>query len=165
MKPTVSSNGCGARGAQGAANAAGGAAGEAFNITAIDGTPVAGHEQPGSLADIAVHRLLRLQGTMRPRQIATASLSYPGTANTVTLPADRGRIHVSFRPLADARAARALASTPLTPDQWLTLISRLGEIPDPAVAGKPSSAAIPDGASVGSHGESNATASGTGEGG
>ncbi len=165
LKPTVSSNGCGGQGARGAANAAGGAAGEAFDITAIDGTPVTGHEQPGSLADIAVHRLLRLQGTMRPRQIATASLSYPGTANTVTLPADRGRIHVSFRPLAGARAARALASTPLTPDQWLTLISRLGEIPDPVVAGKPSSAAIPDGAPVGSRGESNATASGTGEGG
>lgn len=145
LRPTVSLTGCRTLGAHGVTNAAGGAAGEAFDITAIDGTPVAGHEQAGSLADIAVHRLLRLQGTMRPRQIATGSLSYPGTSGTLTLPADRGRIHVSFQPFGGARAARAVNATPLTPQQWLSLISRLGEIPDPVVAGKPSSAAVPDG--------------------
>ena len=144
LKPTVAATGCRKLGARGIANAAGGAAGEAFDITAIDGTPVAGHEQSGSLADIAVHRLLRLQGTLRPRQIATGSLSYPGTADTLTLPADRGRIHVSFQTFGGARAARAANNTPLTPTQWLTLISRLGEIPDPVVAGKPSTTAIPD---------------------
>jgi hypothetical protein len=144
LKPTVSSSGC-ARLARvaGAGNAAGGATGDTFEISAIDGTPIAGHEQPGSLADIAMHRLLRLQGTMKPRQIATGSLNYPGTANTLTSPAARGLIRVSFQAAGGARAARALASTPLTPDQWLQLIARLGEIPDPAVAGKPSTAAIP----------------------
>ncbi len=145
LKPTVSSLGCThlAR-AAGAGNATGSSTGETLNISAIDGTPIAGHEQPGSLADIAVHKLLRLQGTMKPRQIATGSLDYPGTANTLTLPADRGLIHVGFLASGSARAARALDSTPLTPNQWLELISRLGEIPDPAVAGKPSTAAIPD---------------------
>jgi len=149
LKPTVSISGCRTAAVRGVANSAGRAAGEAFDITDIDGTPIAGHEQSGSLADIAVHRLLRLQGTMRPRQIASGSLSYPGTADTLTLPADRGRIHISFQQFGGARAARTIAASPLTPGQWLTLISRLGEIPDPVVTGKPSSAAIPDGAGAG----------------
>jgi hypothetical protein len=152
LKPTISLVGCARALVAHAGNFAGGSAGEAFDISAIDGTPVAGHEQPGSLADIAVHRLLRLQGTMKPQQIATGSLSYPGTADTLTLPADRGLIHVGFHSAGGARAARALASTPLTPQQWLTLISRLGEIPDPSVAGKPSTAAIPDRATAASAG-------------
>jgi Transglycosylase SLT domain len=141
LKPTVSSLGC-SRLARTAA--AGNSAGDTVEISAIDGTPIAGHEQPGSLADIAMHRLLRLQGTMKPRQIATGSLSYPGTANTLSLPSDRGLIRLSFQASGGAREARALASSPLTPDQWLQLVSRLGEIPDPVVAGKPSKAAIPD---------------------
>jgi murein DD-endopeptidase MepM/ murein hydrolase activator NlpD len=159
LEPTVSSSQCArlAR-AAGAANTAGSSLGEAVDISAIDGTPIAGHEQSGSLADIAVHRLLRLQGTMRPRQIATGSLSYTGTANTVVLPADRGLIHLSFQAAGGAREARALATTPLTPQQWLRLVARLGEIPDPTVAGKPSAAAIPDGASSASAG---AAATGT----
>jgi hypothetical protein len=158
LKPTVSSAGCrGARAAR-AGNAAGGAAGETFDISAIDGTPIAGHEQPGSLADIAVHRLLRLQGTMRPRQIVTGSLSYPGTADTLTMPADRGLIHVGFQLSGGARAARALTATPLTPQQWLMLISRLGEIPDPTVAGKPSAASIPDGTGTPANGTGAGTA-------
>ncbi len=170
LKPTVSLAGCRTLGVRGAANSAGGAAGEAFDITAIDGTPIAGHEQSGSLADIAVHRLLRLQGTMRPRQIGSGSLSYPGTAGTLTLPADRGRIHISFQPFGGARAARTTAASPLTPGQWLTLISRLGEIPDPVVTGKPSSAAIPDrgaaaDAAVGPRATQPATPPGTKEGG
>jgi hypothetical protein len=162
LKPTVSSARCRGAGVARAGNAAGGAAGEAIDISAIDGTPIAGHEQPGSLADIAVHRLLRLQGTMRPRQIATGSLSYPGTADTLTLPADRGLVHVGFQPSGGARAARALAATPLTPQQWLTLISRLGEIPDPTVAGKPSTAAIPDRTTAPANGGAGTALQGTG---
>jgi soluble lytic murein transglycosylase-like protein len=156
LKPTVSSPECGRRARAASANSAG----DTIEIFAIDGTPIAGHEQPGSLADIAVHRLLRLQGTMKPRQIATGSLSYPGTANTVTLPSDRGLISLSFRASGGAREARALASTPLTPDQWLALISRLGEIPDPTVAGKPSTAAIPDGTPTNSSAATGATSGG-----
>jgi soluble lytic murein transglycosylase-like protein len=146
LKPTVSSLECASRAHAASVNSAG----DTVDISAINGTPIAGHEQPGSLADIAVHRLLRLQGTMKPRQIATGSLSYTGTANTLTLPSDHGLISLSFRATGGAREARALAATPLTPDQWLTLISRLGEIPNPTVAGKPSKAAIPDDTSTNS---------------
>jgi hypothetical protein len=155
LSPTVSAAGCAhGRSAPGAGNAVGAAAGDAVDISAIDGTPLAGHEGPGSLTDIAVRRLLRLQGTAKPAQIVSAE-SYPGTDNTLTLPGYHGLIHVAFAsPLAatpsrtgaraaGVRLAGKLAS-PLTPSQWLQLVSQLGEIPEPVVTGKPSAAAIPD---------------------
>jgi hypothetical protein len=140
-----------------AGNAIGAAAGDAVDISAIDGTPVVGHEGPGSVTDIAVRRLLRLQGTMKPTQIVSA-ISYPGSDNTLTLPGYRGLIHVTFAGGRDsdlasptrsgARAAGLrLAGTPgspLTPSQWLQLIAQIGEIPEPEVASTPSAAAIPD---------------------
>jgi hypothetical protein len=151
LRPTVSALGCAhAADVAGAANVAGGSVGDAVDISAIDGTPIAGHEGPGSIADIAVRRLLRLQGTMKPQEIVS-SVGYPGTDNTLTLPGERGLIRVDFQPTSGlhstpaARASRAAASqSPLSPRQWLQLVARLGEIPDPVVAGKPSAAAIPD---------------------
>jgi hypothetical protein len=144
LAPTVSLPGC-AR----VAAAATGSTVETFDISAINGTPIAGHEGVGSVADIAVRRLLRLQGTTKPRRIASP-LSYPGAENTLTLSGDHGLIQVGFqapfatdRSSGSARAATAIGS-PLTPSQWLELVARLGEIPDPAVAAKPSAAAIPD---------------------
>jgi hypothetical protein len=177
LEPTVSAASCAhAARVPGAANAVGGAAGETLDISAIDGTPIAGHEGPGSGADIAVRRLLRLQGTMKPVQILSAS-SYPGSDNTETLPGRRGLIRVTFaggwgsNPAgargpnpSSARAAAVLAErSPLTPRQWLQLIAQLGEIPEPAVAGGPSAAAIPDpGAGAGGAGSSTAVAPGEG---
>ncbi len=149
LSPTVSASGC-AHGASapGAGNTIAAAAGDAVDISAIDGTPIAGHEGQGSVTDIAVRRLLRLQGTMKPAQIVSA-ISYPGTDNTLTLPGDRGLIHVAFASPGSARTARgarvaAVSGSPLTPSQWLQLISQLGEIPEPNVSSKPSAAAIPD---------------------
>ncbi len=83
LSPTVAAAGCAHdAAAPGAGNAIDAAAGDAVDISAIDGTPIAGHEGPGSVADIAVRRLLRLQGTMKPAQIISAN-SYPGTDNTL----------------------------------------------------------------------------------
>ncbi len=155
LSPTVSAAGCAhGRSAPGAGNAVGAAAGDAVDISAIDGTPLAGHEGPGSLTDVAVRRLLRLQGTAKPAQIVSAE-SYPGTDNTLTLPGYRGLIHVAFASPLAATASRTGAraagvrlagklASPLTPSQWLQLVSQLGEIPEPVVTGKPSAAAIPD---------------------
>jgi hypothetical protein len=147
LSPTVSAAGCAhGKSAPGAGNAIGAAAGDALDISAIDGIPIAGHEGQGSLTDIAVRRLLRLQGTMKPAQIVSA-FSYPGTDNTLTVPGYRGMIHVVFAtagaPRAGARAAR-VSGSPLTPSQWLQLIAQIGEIPEPSVSSKPSAAAIPD---------------------
>ncbi|HUN79037.1 MAG TPA: lytic murein transglycosylase [Solirubrobacteraceae bacterium] len=139
LRPTVSFPGC--RLDAGARNSNG----ETVDISAIDGVPIAGHEGPGSLADIAIRRLLRLQGTVRPRELATGSLSYTGTAGTLTLPADRGLIHLTYAaPVRGGAHAASVQGTPLTPQQWLQLTARLGEIPNPSVSHEPSSAAIPD---------------------
>ncbi|HWX44331.1 MAG TPA: lytic murein transglycosylase, partial [Solirubrobacteraceae bacterium] len=159
LRPTVSAASCArAGGPAGVGNAVGSAAGDTLDISAIDGAPIAGHEAPGSIADIAVRRLLRLQGTMKPREILSAQ-DYPGTDNTVTLPGHRDEIQVSFEASSTAPGARkaTVAGSPLTPSQWLELIARLGEIPDPIVAGGHSAAAIADPSTVA--GSSAATAS------
>ncbi len=159
LSPTVSAAGCGhASGARGAHNSIG-AMGDAVDISAIDGTSIAGHEGQGSVTDIAVRRLLRLQGTMKPARIVSA-ISYPGADNTLTLPGNRGLIHVVFaspRSAGTPRGVRvaAVAGSPLTPSQWLQLVAQLGEIPEPSVSSKPSAAAIPDpGAGTASAGNS-----------
>jgi hypothetical protein len=149
LSPTVAAAGCQhTTRAPGAGNAIDAAAGDAVDISAINGTPIAGHEGQGSVTDIAVRRLLRLQGTMKPAQIVSA-LSYPGSDNTLTLPGYHGLIHVAFaspRAAGGRHGARAAAvsGSPLTPSQWLQLVSQIGEIPEPDVSSKPSAAAIPD---------------------
>jgi hypothetical protein len=152
LSPTISATGCAhAVHVPAAGNAIGAAAGDAVAISAIDGTPIVGHEGAGSLADIAVRRLLRLQGTMKPAQIVSA-ISYPGTDNTLTLPGHRGLIHLAFASAGasrtGARAGRSsigsVSGSPLTPSQWLQLVAQIGEIPEPSVSSKPSAAAIPD---------------------
>jgi hypothetical protein len=77
-------------------------------------------------------------------------MSYPGAPNTLALPGHEKSIHVAFAPLqsagrtaSDAHAADALSSA-ITPGQWIQLIARLSEIPDPKVSSGPSAAAIPD---------------------
>jgi hypothetical protein len=148
LSPTVAAAGCGhANGAPGAGNKIA-AAGDEVDISAIDGTPIAGHEGQGSVTDIAVRRLLRLQGTMKPAQIVSA-ISYPGSDNTLTLPGNHGLIHIVFASPRSAGAPHGarvatVSGSPLTPSQWLQLVAQLGEIPEPNVSSKPSAAAIPD---------------------
>jgi hypothetical protein len=141
LKPTVSARGC----AQASATAGGRStvsSGVAVDISAINGLPVAGPSGPSPLAAIAARKLARLQGIMKPLQIASAT-RFAGAANLV-LPGYAGVIHVAYAPLAGGRAHAAGArSSGLTPMQWLELVARLGEVPDPAVSSKPSPAAIP----------------------
>ena len=149
LHPTVSSLRCSHVAPADAANAAETAAGDTVAITAIDGIPIAGGQGPGSIAEIAIHKLSMLQGTMKPSEIVSRT-SYPDIANTVASPGLGGNaIRVEFAPLQGsgapgrARAAGAFDSG-LAPSQWVQLIARLGEIPDPKVASGPSAAAIPD---------------------
>jgi len=151
LHPTVSSLGCSRVAPVEATNAAETAAGDAVAITAINGIAIAGGQGPGSITDITVRKLLTLQGTMKPSEIVSMA-SYPGTDNTVAAPSHSDSIRVEFAPLdgqarvAGAPAARAAGTLNLgiTSGQWVQLIARLGEIPDPKVGSGPSSAAIPD---------------------
>jgi len=146
LRPTVSGLPCaGAANAATAANARVGAASEAVAITAINGVAVAGHQGAGSLADQAVRKLLMLQGVSRPKRIVSL-MSYPGAAGVLAGPRGADAIHVAFAKPGAAAHAAANAASGLSREEWIELVDRLGEIPDPTVPSGHSSAAIADGA-------------------
>jgi Transglycosylase SLT domain len=163
LSPTVSSLKCASEAPAVAANVAETSAGDAIDIAAVNGIPIADGSDPthpGSIAEIVVRKLLALQGTMKPSRIVSLR-SYPGAANTFASPGRDKSIHVEFSPLqvGEARSAGTFSSA-VTPGQWIQLIARLGEIPDPKVGSGPSSASIPDAPSA----PSAATPSASGEG-
>jgi hypothetical protein len=137
---------------------------ETIEITAVNGIAIAGHQGPGSIADTTIRKLLMLQGLNRPQRIVSL-FSIPGAASTLAKPSARDYIRVTFGSHGARGGAHAASATGsgLTPNEWIKLIARLGEIPDPTVSSGPSSAAIPDnpgapaaggGGSVGSSGSS-----------
>jgi hypothetical protein len=143
LKPTVTGLSCGAPPARGSASARVSPTEVSVGISAVNGVPIAGHQGPGSIADTTVRKLLMLEGASRPRQIVS-QMSYPGAAGALQRPTARGAIQVAYDRLGQGRARGARAeSSPLSPAQWIRLIARLGEIPDPTVAGAPSAAALP----------------------
>jgi hypothetical protein len=144
LKPTVSGLRCSGNSAPAVVSNVDASSGEdAVDITAVNGIPIAGHHGPGSIVDITVRKLLTLQGLARPQRIVSV-MSYPGVANAFATPSARD-IHVSFSPPGGGAAhAAGVIDSALTANEWTRLIARLGEIPDPTVAGAPSPAAIPD---------------------
>jgi murein DD-endopeptidase MepM/ murein hydrolase activator NlpD len=141
LKPTVSALKCGHSDLTTEGNVSEHSTGDAVDISAINGIPIVGHQGPGSITDVTIRKLLTLQGSMEPHQIISL-MSYPGTDNTLAKADHYNHIHVGFRPYAQASLAGSLSSS-ITPGQWIKLIARLGEIPDPTVANGPSAAAIP----------------------
>jgi hypothetical protein len=143
LKPTVSALKCGHSELTTEGNVSEHSTGDAVDISEINGIPIVGHQGPGSITDATIRKLLTLQGSMEPHQIISL-MSYPGAPNTLAKADHYNHIHVGFRPLfaQSARLAGSLTSS-ITPGQWIKLIARLGEIPDPTVAAGPSAAAIP----------------------
>jgi hypothetical protein len=148
LDPTVSGRSCPPAGSRGVDAAQKGTSGDAFDVSALNGVPVADAQGITSAAVVAARKLLALQGAMKPLQIAS-STRLTGVPGTVTLPGYSGLLHVSFTPLGNAHAA-GVFSAGLSPRQWIALVARLGEVPDPTVSAKPSSAAIPDPQGTGS---------------
>ncbi len=156
LRPTVSSLQCSRGTGATAANAAESTAGDTVEITAVNGMAIATHQGRGSIAEATIRKLLGLQGTMKPSQIA-GPRSYPGAPSTLAARRRGDSIHVAFAPLegeprpggrgpnpkGKARSA-GIFSAAITPGQWVQLIARLGEIPNPKVGSGPSAAAIPD---------------------
>ncbi len=153
LRPTVSGLPCaGSTPAAAAAYAPASASSEDVEITAVNGIPIAGHQGPGSIADETVRKLLMLQGLSRPQRIVSL-MSYPGAAAALASPSAADAIHVAFAALRAAARARTPPRCPprgSSPSEWIELIDRLGEIPDPTVGSGHSSAAIPDGAGAAS---------------
>ncbi len=133
--------------------------GDAVDISAINGTPIAGHQGAGSITDLTIRTLLTLQGEFVPHQIISL-MQYPGAPNTLAMPEHWNHIHVGFRPTAaqlplngqaaaSAAGARKAPSPVIVPSdlsttQWNQLVTRIGALPAPKVAAKPGPSAIKD---------------------
>ncbi len=147
LKPTVTSLRCGRSSPYTASgNLSAHPSGNAVDIAKLNGIPILGNQGAGSITDIAVRRLLTLQGTLRPAQIITL-MKYDGTDNTIAMGDHADHIHLGFRPQFDANTkAGKIAESVLKPSQWIKLIDRLGQIDNPTVQIKPSKYAIKVGA-------------------
>ena len=142
LKPFVSGLKCGAtqNGSNGIDPA--GKNGESMDITKINNIPIKGHSGQGSITDIAVRRLLTLQGIYKPTAIVS-SMSYNAKPNTLALPDHKNRIQVSYTPMFGSnKKLSAALTTILKPGQWIQLIRRLGQIPEPTVPINPSKYAV-----------------------
>jgi murein DD-endopeptidase MepM/ murein hydrolase activator NlpD len=144
LQPTVKGLRCDAP-ARGHGELDGYKRGEAFDVTAVNGTPIVGHAAPGAVADLLERKLLDLQGTMKPAQIA-GPVAYLGARDAVSLPASQDLVHVAFPPATPGQSGAriATAGTPLAGSEWTALDERLAEIPDPGVPQGSSAASIPD---------------------
>jgi hypothetical protein len=152
LDPTITGLACGhtLTGSSGtdAANGsadAGTATGSSVDISQINGIPILGHQGAGSITDIAIRRLLTLQGALKPNQIVSL-MSYKGQSNTLALPDHANRLQITYTPLfgSDKKLSAQITSA-LKPGQWIDLINRLGQIPEPAVPIAPSTYAIKTG--------------------
>jgi hypothetical protein len=163
LKPAASVPHCGQGllAAGGSASARGVA--EAVEITAINGIAIASHQGAGTITDLTIRTLLTMPAGFVPHAI-TSLMRYPGAPNTHAVPSYFNRIRLAYQPAApkvplspaaaaaaarSARSARTAAFPPATPayvsaNQWEQLMRRIGALPVPSVATKPSSAAIAD---------------------
>jgi hypothetical protein len=141
LKPTVTSLRCGHGLYTSGGNVSAHSSGNAVDVAKINGIPILGNQGPGSIADIAVRRLLTLQGTMKPAQIITL-MTYEGATNTLAMADHADHIHIGFRPQFDPSKGGKLTESVLKPAQWIKLIDRLGQIDNPTVKLAPSKYAI-----------------------
>jgi len=161
LAPTVSALRCG----QSEYNAGGGPSaaylGDSVDITAINGVALAGHQGPGSITDLTIRALLTVPAEFVPQKIGSL-MRYPGQSATESEATYWNRLHLQFAPPAAHSALKETSSaahsagkgatapapivttSPLSATQWAQLISRIGAIPAPKVATKPTSAAVPD---------------------
>jgi hypothetical protein len=138
LEPSVSSLHCGHGFLTSSGNVSEHSSGNAVDIAAINGIPIAAHQGPGSITELAIQRLLTLQGTMKPHQIISL-MSFEGTDNTFAMTDHADHIHVGFMPLygTNTKLARRLGAM-LRPRQWSRLVERLGTIENPTVRRRPS---------------------------
>jgi hypothetical protein len=142
LDPFVSGLECGHSLSGSTGTDAAGATGASVDISKINNIPVLGHQGPGSITDITIRRLLTLQGAMSPDEIIS-TIAYKGQTNTLALPDHKNRIQVTFTP--DFGTNRKLSSqikSILQPGQWIQLINRISQIPEPIVPIAPSQYAI-----------------------
>jgi Transglycosylase SLT domain len=142
LDPSVSGLVCGHSLTGSGGTDAAGASGSSVDIAKVNNTPILAHQGPGSITDITIRRLLTLQGAMKPDQIIS-TMSYKGQTNTLALPDHNNRIQVTFTPLfgTNKKLSNEIKAI-LQPGQWIQLINRISQIPEPVVPIAPSKYAI-----------------------
>jgi hypothetical protein len=142
LYPTVSGLDCGHSQQATTGVDAAGATGSSIDISKINNIPIEAHQGAGSITDIAIRRLLTLQGSMRPDEIVS-TMSYKGQANTLSLPDHGNRIQIEFTPLFGGnKKLSAEVKSILRPGQWIKLINHISQIPEPVIPIAPSKYAI-----------------------
>jgi len=160
LTPTVGSMSCGARQYTPAGAPL---PSDDLDITAINGTAIAGHQGTGTITELTIRTLLSLPHQFVPAKIVSL-MRFPGAANTQAAAAYWDRLHLEFeRPAATASVSASATATAahsagagktapapvvttsaLSAAQWNQLMVRVSALPAPSLAAKPSSAAIPD---------------------
>jgi hypothetical protein len=142
LDPTVSGLKCGySRTAANGVDAAG-ATGASVDISKINNIPVLYHQGPGSITEIAIHRILTLQGVFKPDEIVSL-MHLKKQKNTLARPDHANRIQVAFTPLfGQNKVLSAQVSDILQPQEWTQLIQHLADVSDPSVSIAPSKYAI-----------------------
>ncbi len=151
LKPTATGLACGGSTPALEGNVRPASGGEKVDLTAINSLPIADHQGQGSVAEATIRKLLTLQGSTRPRRIISP-VAYPAAKGIVVRPSNHSYIQLVFSPPVRVQTlahASDVLGAGLSANEWLQLIARLGEIPNPTVASKPSAAAIPDAAPPG----------------
>ncbi|MGA8746253.1 MAG: lytic murein transglycosylase [Solirubrobacterales bacterium] len=92
----VSSLQCGTRESASSNSVAKHGSEESIGISAIDGTPVSGHQGPGSPTDSLIKAVLALQGAMRPQRVVSAE-NLPGPVSFARH-GRRDRIQIGYLP-------------------------------------------------------------------
>jgi hypothetical protein len=142
LYPTVSGLECGHSLSASTGVDAAGSTGSSVDISAINDMPILHHQGAGSITDIAIRRLLTLQGAMQPDEIVSL-MSYKGQSNTLSLPDHTNRIQIAFTPQFGRNSkVSAEVRNILQPGQWIKLINHLSQIPEPIVSIAPSKYAI-----------------------
>jgi hypothetical protein len=135
------------------------------DISAINGTAIAGHQGGETITELTIRTLLNLPAKFVPHEIVSL-MRFPGAPNTHANKDFWNRIHLVFSPPApatpalDAAAAATAAhsagkgptapapvvagTSALSAVQWTQLMQRVGALPIPSIPAKPTSAAIPD---------------------
>jgi hypothetical protein len=139
LKPTISSLKCGHGNLTSSGNVSEHTTGTAMDIAAVNGIVITPATQgAGSITDVTIQALLKLQGTMKPHQIISL-MTFGGADNTFAMGDHDDHIHVGWRPLyGQNREAAKQIDAVLKPDQWIKLIDRLGSIDNPTVSTTPS---------------------------
>jgi hypothetical protein len=142
LDPYVSGLACGANKNATTGTDAAGSTGSSVDITKINNIPLLGHQGPGSITDITIRRLLTLQSAMKPTQIISL-MSYKGQTNTLALPDHTNRLQITYTPqFGQNKKLSAQITQILRPGQWLQLINRIGQIPEPTIPTTPSKYAV-----------------------